>query len=303
MVSTIITICMLWCLCYGRLNQLTAVIIAAVVAAVLLFVHVKYRKETESLSMIDRVAGRVEQGRLNSFLKIGTILFLLVMTLTTNSIRAEIVLLLMASMLTLLISGLSMMQYLRLLLTPLFFIGLSGLSLLFSYHTHNNGALLYVRCFSGYLMMTADSQFRTTIIVVKAFAAVSCLYTLHTTTTMTEIIAVLRRLRFPDMLIEIMYLMYRYIFILFYIAMEMKRAAQSRLGYRRYSIALRTTGGILTQLFIRSLSQAMRSFEAMESRCYIGQLRFWEEEKPITSRQAAAAVGICFLALNTVIWI
>ncbi|MDD7268129.1 MAG: cobalt ECF transporter T component CbiQ [Lachnospiraceae bacterium] len=300
MFSTLVTVWMLWCLGYNRIPRHWLISGLAVITVLLLSGYLKHRREKESLSRLDIMAVGAEQSRINPYLKVGTILFVLVMTLHTESVKAEGLLFVVASALTIFFGSVSVRQYVRLLLPPLLFIGVSGLGLLLSYQAQPTGLLSYP-FFKGYLVMTAETQEQTTSVIIRAIAAVSCLYTLQTTTGMTELIEVFRKLKVPDIVTELMYLMYRYIFIFFLMVMEMKKAAASRLGYRTYRISLRTTGAILSHLFTYGLMQALRSFEAMESRCYQGKLRFWTEEKPVTAAQAVGAAVICLSSAAVVV--
>ena len=79
--------------------------------------------------------------------------------------------------------------------------------------------------------MTKAAQVRTMLVMARALGAVSALYLLSLSTPMPEIIGVLRKMRCPDVVTELMYLIYRYIFLLFHMHDAMKNSAMSRLGY------------------------------------------------------------------------
>ena len=65
----------------------------------------------------------------------------------------------------------------------------------------------------------------------------------------------------------------------------MKNSVQSRLGYIDFKTACYSFGSTAGNLLIVSLKKANSYYDAMESRCYNGEMLFLEEEKPIYNRQ------------------
>jgi cobalt/nickel transport system permease protein len=93
-----------------------------------------------------------------------------------------------------------------------------------------------------------------------------CLFTmilLSNTTPFTELLGVLRRVRFPALLITTLALMYRYLFVLADEAERMRRARQARTFGRTRWAVLAT---VLGQLFVRSTERAERIYAAMCAR-------------------------------------
>lgn len=117
-----------------------------------------------------------------------------------------------------------------------------------------------------------------------ALSAVSCLYFLSLTTPMTDILHVLRRARCPALIVELMFLIYRFLFVLLEAARAILTAQDCRLGNRRFKTTLRARGQLLAVLFQRAMFRSSLLYTAMESRCYDGQLR-------VLSRTATAGAG------------
>ena len=67
-------------------------------------------------------------------------------------------------------------------------------------------------------------------------------------------------------------------------------AARSRLGYRSLKTSWYSFGSIFSNLLVVSMKRANAYYDAMESRCYDGDLKFLEEEKPLSPALAAGAV-------------
>ena len=108
---------------------------------------------------------------------------------------------------------------------------------------------------------------------------------------MPQLIGVLRRCRLPELMIELMYLIYRYLFVLLGLQQQMTQAATVRLGYvnlrRSLSTAGRVSGGVLAASFRRSGA----CLDAMESRGYNGKLTFLSHTPKLRLRHALAAVA------------
>ena len=70
----------------------------------------------------------------------------------------------------------------------------------------------------------------------------------------------------PRLLIELMMLIYRFVFILLHTASAIMTAQEARLGNRDYRTQLRAFGKMLTALFFISLRKANALYDAMEAR-------------------------------------
>ncbi|MFR4877489.1 MAG: energy-coupling factor transporter transmembrane component T [Ruthenibacterium lactatiformans] len=112
------------------------------------------------------------------------------------------------------------------------------------------------------------------------------LYFLSLSTPVPELLDALRRARVPEVVGDLAVLIYRYIFILFATFRSMRDAAASRLGYAGPVRSLRTTGRVYGGLLAHSFRRAQACFDAMESRCYDGGIRFLTREKPVRAPHA-----------------
>ena len=151
-----------------------------------------------------------------------------------------------------------------------------------------------------YLYATRGSIERALFLILKAFGAVSAMFMLTLSTPSCEIISALRRLHVPKLIVELMNMIYRYIFIMMDTQHKMRNSAESRLGYCDFRTSCYSFGGIASNLFIVSLKKANAYYDAMESRCYDGELRFLEEDKPVKQGQVAA--GILYLAVMSAVY-
>lgn len=173
---------------------------------------------------------------------------------------------------------LSAARYLRLLAVPCSFLFLGGLALVLEYGSDPQG-IFRIPAGWGYLCITEESLRQALLVTFRALGAVSVLLLLGAATTMAELTEVLEKLHCPGLICGLMYLMYRYIFVMFETHRMMRQAAKSRLGYEDFGRSLDTTGKIYGNLLAVSYRQAGKNFEAMESRGYEGEIRFLTRER------------------------
>lgn len=150
------------------------------------------------------------------------------------------------------------------------------------------------------LTVTRETVGRSLNVMLRAFAAVSLLYGLALSTTISQITLALRSFHVPKVVTELMHLIYRYIFILMDTQAQLKHAAESRLGYRDFKTSCRTFGNSMGSLLILSMRRSGMYFDAMEARCYDGELLFLEEEKELRPRHliCAALYGLCMAGIG-----
>lgn len=197
-------------------------------------------------------------------------------------------------------------DYFRFIQIPLSFILLSQVVLLFDFSKFNVGEISIP--FYGYYIIATKETFNYSVLVsIKALCSVTCLYMISLSTPMYEIIAVLRRCKVPEIMIELMYLIYRFIFVLLEAYQNMKQSAKTRLGNTNLIRSYHSFFGICMNLFVISYQKASKHFDAMEARGYNGHLRFLEEKKVITTKHIIICMvyAIIILTVFTIerVWI
>ena len=290
MITALLTFAFVWSLSYGRVPQPDLLLLCAGVS-VALTVMSRHRHRHEGSLSIDALAQRSRLRQINPTFKFWTILTLMVLCVASPNAATGVFLMVAAAALAVLAGGLPPRQYIRVLTLPVSFLLIGGIALLFEVSPGPTG-VFNIPVFGAWLTVSAAAQARTALIVARAFGAVSCLILLSLTTPMSDIIGVLRRARCPDLVIDLMYLVYRYIFILLSLHREMRDAAKSRLGFRDYRTSLRATGQVYANLLARSYHFAGRNFDAMESRCYDTGIRFLEQTHGVTAVQTAVSVAL-----------
>jgi len=277
-----------WCLFFGKIPQ-SVLIVACIVAGVFL-ARVSRHKHTQVLS-IDVLAQVSRLRNINPALKFWTLLILIVICVASGSPFTGLFLFAAMFSLAVFAGGLSVHHYVHILALPVSFLLIGGLALLFDV-TPEPAGVLNLRVSGLWLSVSAGAQAQTALIVSRALGAVSCLNLLSVTTPMPDVIGTLRRARCPALIIDLMYLIYRYVFILLSLHHDMRDAAISRLGFRDYRTSLRATGMVYSNLLARSYQFASRNFDAMESRCFDSGISFLQRRAGVRRMHVFVSAGL-----------
>ena len=109
----------------------------------------------------------------------------------------------------------------------------------------------------------------TTIFVFLLFRSTLCLFTmilLANTTPFHEILAVLKRLHIPALIVTTLALMHRYLTVMLEESLRMRRARKARTFTESRGIQWRNLATVASQLFLRCSQRADRIYAAMCSR-------------------------------------
>lgn len=191
--------------------------------------------------------------------------------------------------------GVSFWRYLKFFTVPLAFLILSTLAILFHISTEPMD-FFAIPVGHWYLTAGKDGFFYAMQLILTALSAVSCLYFLAFTTPMPDILEVLKKLHCPKLFIELMLLIYRFIFVLQDTASAISVSQNCRLGYKDYRTSLKSFGMLGAVLMIRAVGRSNKLYSAMEARCYDGTIRVLSENHP-PKKKVIAAIAVFDICL------
>ena len=236
----------------------------------------------------------------NAGLKMAVGMAALCLCIAADKLSVSVFVIFTMACITVMAGGLSPARYLKLLTIPLAFLFMGTVAIAAGISRRPYGDwYISVPWFSLYV--TKAGLLQAVLLFTRALGAVSAMYMMTLATPASEMIGVLKRIHVPKMIVELMYLIYRFIFVLSDTHSQMKQAAVSRLGTCDFRTSCRTFGSTAGNLLVASLKKADTYYDSLLSRCYDGDLCFLEEEKWIRGSQAAAAAG--YLLLIAAVWI
>ncbi|UWG98460.1 cobalt ECF transporter T component CbiQ [Dehalobacter sp. DCM] len=239
---------------------------------------------------IDKYAYASKLSKTNPMEKMALALLTLCVCLWANSILLSVTVLLIMSWLTVKKGGIPLPFFLKLMLIPMSFLILGVLMIAFQIVNDPHQFILAFPVFGFYLGFSKPGMETAIQLFFKALGAVSCLYYLSLNTPMVDLLSALRKLKCPQLMLEMMSLIYRFIFVLMETAETMYTAQNSRLGYSSLKAGYRSLGMLASTLFIRAYKRSDDMYTAMEARGYDGKIAVLEEIAPFSWRRFLATI-------------
>ena len=224
----------------------------------------------------DAYASKLSRVRTGHKLLFSGVLLIVCLAFGSDLVSTLVIVLMSAA--TLILGGCRPGRYIRLLAVPAVFLLTGVLTVVVTRLGEHEGALLSVNLLRHAYGVTPDALRRGATLLLKAFAAVTCLYFFALNTPMNAFLTFLRK-KLPGVVVELMELIYRFIFIIWEEAAKIRVAQASRLGYSGFRNSMTSTGELVTGVFLRAMRRADRMNAAAESRGFEGDFSFLAEEE------------------------
>lgn len=180
-------------------------------------------------------------------------------------------------------AGVPLVRLLRVALPPLGFLLLGCVSLAFSLDIETGGLTL---------RWLPEGWTPVAQLGARSLAALAALLFLALTTPLADLVSLLRHLRLPGLLLELMVLCYRMLFVFSESLHDIRTAQAARLGYATPRLALRSLGGLAGNLTLQVWQRAHALNVAAQARNVDGALRFLEPQFANAGRDTViAALG------------
>jgi len=179
-------------------------------------------------------------------------------------------------------AGIKLGAYLRVAAPALLFLMLGCLSLAYTLEFNASSAIPHIA-------LAADAEQRILILCSRSTGALAAMLFLVLSTPINDLLGLLRRLRAPALLLDIMQLCHRMLYVISAAVQATHTAQAARLGYATPATAMRSLGELVASLSLQVWQRAHYLHLAAQARNNDGPLRFIE-------RQHANARRDCLLA-------
>lgn len=222
--------------------------------------------------IIDNYAYTNKLRKTNPVLKAGLVLIslLLTMGLSNNYINISIILLMV--FLTTKLAAIPMKNYLKILSLPLGFLAISMVTILFSI-SKTDIFIFSFNIFNRYVGISQESLGQGVNLFTRSIAAISSTFFLSLTTPLIELIRLCKKIKLPNVFIELTVLTYRFIFIFLEEAREIRKAQEMKFGYRNLKNSYKSIGLLIRALFIRVFLKYEDMIISLECKLYDGEFR------------------------------
>lgn len=231
----------------------------------------------------------------NPHLKFWYSMVLIVLGIVLSNIYVSISIIFICGFITIFFGRLSLKKYIDFFKVPIIFLLISVAVININFSKNITG-FYYFNVGDLYIYTTDENIKKSCILFWRALSGVSSMYLLALSTPLNEIIYVMKKVRTPKIIIELMHLVYRFIFIMRDSYKSMRKSIESRLGFRDYRTSLLSFGKIISNILIVSLRKSNSFYDAMESRGYKGEIRFFIREKKI-DKKVIVGMGLSIIYL------
>jgi cobalt/nickel transport system permease protein len=224
------------------------------------------------LLLIDKYAYTNRLSNSNPYIKSVIVAIALAIATITKNIYVNLSILIIMGFLTTVLAGIPVNKYLRLLFVPTTFLVLSILTILISI----SKADIYIwsiKLFNNYIGITQSSLDDSILLSTRVFASIASTFFLGLTTPLNSIIRVLKKAYIPSFLVELVVLIYRFIFIFLEEANEIYIGQELKFGYSNFKNSLRSTSLLIRSLFTRVMISYMDMVVVLECKLYEGEFK------------------------------
>lgn len=244
---------------------------------------------------IDAMAYNSKMRSWNAGYKVVLAMITLILCIAFSNIYVSIATILMMGYLVVVVGGLEFDHYVSAMTIPIVFMIVGAITIAIGYSLSPVGQYNLHVFNLFYIHWSKASIKQAAVLILKALGAVSALYMMTLTTPLTELVSVLRKAHMPKLIVELMNMIYRYIFLMLDTWARLRNSAESRLGFCDYKTSMYSFGQIASNLFVVTLKKGTAYYNALEARCYDGELNFLEDEKPVKGWQIVFAVVFIFI--------
>ena len=222
--------------------------------------------------LIDKYAYTNRLSGSNPFIKSIIVAIALAITTITKSNYINITILIIMGFLTIVVAGIPMRKYLKLLFIPVTFLIISVVTILISVSKVDT-YLWSIEIFNNYVGITRSSLHDSILLSTRVFASISSTFFLGLTTPLNNMIKVLKRLHLPSSLIELIVLIYRSIFIFLEEASDIYNGQELKFGYSNIKNSLRSTSLLIRSLFTKVMLKFNEMVVVLECKLYDGEFK------------------------------
>jgi len=149
------------------------------------------------------------------------------------------------------------------------------------------------------LSITRESINQGMLVFCRVIGGMSAMIFIALTTPMTDIFIVIRQCRVPEVVIDLMMIIYRTIFILMDQVIQIYHAQLMRLGYSTWRESIHSFASLCGAAFIASWDAGEDLIRAMDARCYDGKFALYGESRAV--EVLPLVVVVVFLSLSSLV--
>lgn len=226
----------------------------------------------EKLLLIDRYAYTNKLAGSNPYIKFVIVVISLAITTITRNNYINIFIFLIMVFLATVVAKIPFNKYLRILLIPMSFLLISIIPILISF-SKVDIYVWSVSIFNNYIGITQGSSNEAVLLTTRVLGSISATFFLGLTTPLNNIIKVFKKIHLPNVIIDLIVLIYRFIFILLEEVNEIYTGQEIKFGYSSFKKSLKSSSLLVRSLLLRVLLRHKEMVIALECKLYNGEFK------------------------------
>lgn len=222
--------------------------------------------------LIDRYAYTNKLKNFNPMAKFIFAIATLFVAIGFNNIYINFIIFIIMVLLTTVVARIPSKNYFKIYLLPLFFLFISILTIIIS--RSNDDIFLYsLKIGNSFFGVKGESLVEAVILIFRVLACLSSTFFIALTTPINYLIKVFKKLKLPSVIIELIILIYRFIFVFLEESKEIIFAQEMRFGYMGIKNTYRSIGLLMKSLFIRVLLKYEDMIDSLDTKLYNGDFK------------------------------
>ncbi len=226
----------------------------------------------EKLLIIDRYAYTNKLANSNPYIKFAIVVISLGLTTIANNNYINLTIFFLMSILTILVAGIPLRKYMKILMIPMSFLLISILAILISFSTMDI-YIWSIKLFNTYIGILQSSLDESLLLATRVLGSISATFFLGLTTPLNNLVKVLKKIRLPEVMVELIVLIYRSIFIFLEELVEIRDGQELKFGYLNFKNSLKSTSLLLRTLFLRVMLRYKEMVISLECKLYNGEFK------------------------------
>ncbi len=196
----------------------------------------------------------------------------LFISIAINNIYINLAIFIIMFMMTTVIARIPIKAYIKLYIVPVIFLLFSIIPILISIGKTN--VFIYsVNIGKYYFGLNKETIYTALMTASRSIACISATYFLALTTPINQLIKIFKDLKVPNFIIELIILIYRFIFIFLEEIKEIYMAQEMRYGYYGTKNSFKSFGILIKSLFVGVFLSYEDMVIALESKLYDGEFK------------------------------
>ncbi|QQY78957.1 cobalt/nickel transport system permease protein [Keratinibaculum paraultunense] len=196
----------------------------------------------------------------------------LILAITIDNSYVNLMVFLLMICLTIFVAKIPINRYFKILIVPIIFLTISGITILLS--ISNEDVFIWsIKISNKYLGFTYKSLIEFFKLTIRVLASISSTLFLTLTTPLNHMIGVFKKLKMPNIVIELLVLIYRSIFIFLEESKDIIMAQELRFGYTSIKNTYRSISLLIKSLLIALLIRFQDMQISLETRLYRGEFK------------------------------